>query len=142
MVMEDWVMKLKAWAGKWPEQAVPYFVSAWGLNRGFASRAAMLYLACWAAGLNPRVTSGFRDPKKQAAMRAAWDRGDRAGLIVRPADPSKSKHCSTSITGAPDALAIDMQCKDNELAARIGKALGLRAGLYFTTPDPGHFDAG
>jgi len=142
LAMDEWVMKLRAWAGQWPAQAVPYFVSTWGLNKAFAAKVALLYLACWAAGLNPRVTSGFRDPKKQAAMRAAWDRGDRVGLVVRPADPKTSKHCSTTMTGAPNSLAVDMQCTDNELAARIGKALGLRAGLYFTNPDPGHFDEG
>lgn len=139
--MGEWLDKLRRIAGRWPDDAAPYFVQTWGLDAAFAVRVGLLYLALYFAGLNPRITSGFRDPKKQAAMRAAWDRGERAGLRVRPADPRNSLHCQEA-GGKPAARAIDMPCSDDRLAADIGKALGLRAGYYFTTSDPGHFDAG
>ena len=136
--MDAWIRALKALAGDWPAQAAPYFRETWGLDRGFALRVGLLYLALHYAGLSPRITSGHRDPSKQAAMRAAWDRGERSGLRVRPADPSASRH--TRPWG--QALAVDIPCRDDRLAAQIAKALGLRAGLYFAVSDPGHYDAG
>jgi len=139
--MAGWIAELKRFLGLWPDQAARYFVDQWGLNPIFAVKAAMLYAALHFAGLKPQITSGFRDPKKQAAMRAAWDRGDRQGLRVKPADPSGSRHCQTA-AGRPCSQAIDMPCSNDKLAAEIAKALGLRAGLYFSTPDPGHYDAG
>lgn len=139
--MQEWIRGLKAWAGSWPEAASAWFASQYGLDPAFAVRVALLYLACHMAGLRPRVTSGFRDPDKQQAMRNAWDRGNRAGLIVRPADPKKSAHCQKTWLGKPGAKGIDMPTSNDKLAADIGLAIGLRAGYYFTTPDPGHFDA-
>jgi hypothetical protein len=102
----------------------------------------MLYAALHFAGLRPRITSGFRDPVKQSAMRAAWDRGDRAGLRVRPADPKNSFHCREASRGVGASLAIDMPCDNDALGAQIAQALGLRAGYYFTPSDPGHYDMG
>lgn len=139
--MAKWIEELKRFLALWPDQAARYFVDQWGMNPIFAVRCALLYAALHYAGLKPRITSGWRDPKKQAAMRAAWDRGERQGLRVRPADPSTSKHCLTA-AGRPCSQAVDMPCDNDELAAQIGKALGLRAGFYFSQPDPGHFDAG
>jgi hypothetical protein len=138
--MQEWIKELKAWAGKWPDNAVGYFVSEFGLDPGFALIAALLYVALHAAGLKPRITSGFRDPEKQKAMREAWDAGQRKGLVVRPADPKKSGHTQMTWLGKPGSRAIDIVTNNNKLAADIGRALGLRAGYYFTTSDPGHFD--
>jgi len=139
--MQEWIRALKAWAGKWPDMAAAYFVANYGLDPSFAIRAALLYLALHAAGLKPRVTSGFRDPAKQKALQEAWDRGDRAGLRARPANPDASAHSKVSWTGTPGALGIDIVTSNDQLAADIGRALGLRAGYYFTARDPGHFDA-
>jgi len=136
-----WINDLKAWAGSWPSQAVGYFTSVWGLNTEFAARVAVLYLAQWVLGLNPRITSGFRDPEKQAHMRARWDAGDRAGLRARPADPDKSKHCRTTIAGGPNAMAVDIVSSNEVLSANIAQALGLTAGQFFKTPDPGHYQS-
>lgn len=140
--MESWLAKLRGFLGKWPEEARGYFVSVWGLDPTFAVRAALLYAALWFAGLNPRITSGHRPRARQAALRARWDAGDREGLVVRPADPARSWHCQEGPGGEPRSRAIDMPCDDNELAARIGRALGLRAGFFFRVRDPGHFDNG
>lgn len=137
--MQEWIAALKRWAGKWPDMAAAYFVAQYGLDPGFAVRAALLYLALHAAGLKPRVTSGFRDPEKQKAMQKAWDSGQRQGLRARPA--TDSAHTKTSWTGRPGALAIDMPSTNEKLAADIAVALGLRAGYYFNASDPGHFDA-
>lgn len=139
--MEKWITEFRRWAGNWPELARGYFVGSWGLDPTFAVRAGTLYLALWALGKNPRVTSGFRSPTKQAAMRAAWDRGDRAGLRVRPADPRGSYHCRGT-DARPASQAIDMPCDDDRLGAQVAQALGLRAGLTFSPPDPGHYDSG
>jgi len=139
MDWKKWLSELQQWAGNWPSQAQGYFTSVWGLQPAFAIRVAILYLALYMLGLSPRITSGFRDPEKQANMRARWDAGDRSGLRVRPADPNNSKHCRTSMTGAPASEAIDMPCSDDKRAAEIGRALGLAAGFFFNTPDPGHF---
>lgn len=140
--MLEWLATLKKYLGNWPKQAAEYFQAQWGLDPTFAVKAALLFAALHYARLNPRITSGWRDPKKQQAMRDAWDRGDRQGLNVRPAAPGATRHDDTSFTGSPASTAIDMPCSNNELAAALAKGLGLRAGLYFKTPDPGHYDMG
>ena len=137
----EWLRKLTDFAGSWPREAAPHFVTTWGLDPTFAVKVALLYLALYFAGLRPRITSGFRDPAKQAAMRAAWDRGERHGLRVRPADPSSSLHCRGTAS-RPGSLAIDMPCDNDHLAAQLAQGLGLRAGYFFTVSDPGHYDNG
>lgn len=140
--MDQWLAELRKLLGAWPQQAASYFVDTWGCSPTFAVKVATLYAALFMAGLSPRIVSGWRDPKKQQAMRDAWDRGERKGLVVRPAAPDGSRHCRTTITGAPASEAVDMPCTDNALAARIAAALGLRAGITFNPPDPGHYDGG
>jgi len=138
-LVDQWIQEIRRIGEKWASQAAEYFQSEWGLDPTFAVKAALLYLALHFAGLAPRITSGFRDPEKQRAMRAAWDRGDRVGLRARPADPATSAHCQTSWSGSPASLAIDMPSTNEALAAQIASALGLKAGYYFNPPDPGHY---
>lgn len=140
--VDEWVAKLRKIGDQWAKDAAAYFVATWGLDPTFAVRAGLLYLALHFAGLSPRITSGFRDPRKQQAMRDAWDRGDRRGLRVRPADPKASNHCHEARKGVPASLAIDMPCSNEALAAQLATALGLRAGYYFKVSDPGHYDMG
>lgn len=140
MEWKAWVETVKSWAGSWPAQAVPYFVKDWGLNPDFAQKVALLYLCLVVMGLNPRVTSGFRDPKKQQELVNRWNAGDRKGFIGKPASPDTSRHCRTTWTGGANSMAIDMPCSDNVKAAHVARALGLRAGVDFN--DPGHYDAG
>lgn len=140
MDMVKWLEEVKAWAGGWPKQAASWFEASYGLNPDFALKVAMLYLALWAARLNPRVTSGWRDPSHVRDLQRQWDSGDHTGLKVRPLDPEKSKHSRTNLWGGPDAHAVDIQCSDSQLAGRIGQALGLEAGVFYTHPDPGHFE--
>jgi hypothetical protein len=140
--MEAWLAQARQILGKWPQDAVPYFREVWGLDPTFAVKAATLYAILFLLGLNPRITSGFRDPRKQQAMRDAWDRGERQGLRVRPASPDGSRHCRETLGGSPASQAIDMPCENDALAARIAQAMGMRAGINFSVPDPGHYDAG
>jgi len=103
----------------WAKSATPYFRENYGLNGNMALNAARLYVALWGAGLSPRPTSGFRDPGKQEQMRAAWDRGQRAGLRARPADPKTSKHCQTTWMGGPASQALDMTSTNEVKAAQV-----------------------
>jgi len=125
--------------GQWLENAAKYLETQWGIDSTAARKFALLLAYLQQYGLAPQITSGFRDPSKQAAMRAAWDRGDRAGLRARPADPKASDHCQETWTGSAASKAIDIKCRDEVLAGRIAQALGLTAGIFFSTPDPGHY---
>lgn len=88
-------------------------------------------------GFSIRVTSAYRDPAFQAALRARWDAGDRAGLVARPA--LRSAHS--------DGLAVDLVAS-GEVPGRQPALvqLGLWAqtkgyvwGGTFTRYDPVHF---
>jgi len=124
---------------QWAQSASGYFKENYGLNGAMALDSARLYVVLWANGLNPRPTSGWRDPSKQAAMRAAWDRGDRAGLRTRPADPAASDHCKTTFLGSPASNAFDMVSSNEQRAAELAKSLGIGCGWYFANRDPGHY---
>lgn len=123
----------------WATQAAPYFRSQLGLTPAFSLQAARLYVALWGAGLSPRIARGWSDPSHQRELQARWDRGDRAGLRVRPA--TNSKHALTDWLGAPAAQAIDMPTIDDGRAAVIARDLRIGAGLSFSDPDPGHYYA-
>lgn len=123
---------------KWAQEAAGYFqglgaAGAWGVH------VARLYVAFWAAGLNPRITSLFRDPRHQRDLRAQWDRGQREGLRARPADPDTSGHCKTNWLGRPAAVAVDMPTNNDRRAAVIAKSLGVGVGADFRDPDPVHY---
>jgi hypothetical protein len=123
----------------WAKAAAPYFRDAYGLEGNFALPIARLFVALWGQGLNPRVTSGFRDPSKQKEMQARWDAGNRAGLRARPA--TNSAHTATGFLGRPAAKAIDIVSSDEKKAADIASRLKVGAGLYFQKSDPGHYYA-
>lgn len=135
-----WVAQLKKYLGSWPEAAGKWFESEWGISSVVATKFAILYAALHFLGLNPRINSGFRDPKKQRELIARWNSGDRAGFIGKPADPDNSRHCKTTLFGGPGSTAIDMPCTNNDLGAKVARVLGLRAGVDFN--DPGHYDGG
>ena len=121
----------------WANGAAEYFKSSFGLEARFALLAARLYISLWAARLNPRITSGWRDPKHQQDLIARWDRGDRVGLRVRPAE--HSRHSYTNWLGRPAAEALDMPCDDDKRAAGIAQSLGIGTGQSFSDVDPGHY---
>lgn len=121
---------------KWAQAAASAFQGA-GAAKGWAVDCARLYVACWAAGLNPRVSSIFRDPARQKALQEQWDSGNRAGLRARPA--SNSKHTRTGFLGGPASTAMDMPTDNDAAAAKIAAGLGIGHGLAFADPDPGHY---
>lgn len=120
---------------EWTKATGLYLKSQWGLSSVFASQVAVLLAYFFSYNLNPRITSGFRDPKKQAAMREQWDSGNRAGLRARPA--AASKHSVTNWIGQPAAEAIDIVTNNDYQAAQIARALKIGDGLAFG--DPGHY---
>lgn len=78
--------------------AAPSVARYWTLwahakGKGLNNDAAQLYATmCW-WGLHyglaaPPIHSGYRSARQQRKLRERWDRGDRAGLVVRPADDS------------------------------------------------------
>ncbi len=124
----------------WLASAAKHFEDVWGIAPDAAKRFALLMAYLMQYGLSPRITSGYRDPGKQAAMRAAWDRGDRQGLRARPAVSSDHTVTGKAFLGPkPASRAVDIVSSDERKAAQIAKALGIGAGLDFSTPDPGHY---
>lgn len=122
---------------QWAENVAHYFEDM-GLDSDFAEDAALVWGLAHAYGLNPRITSTWRDPEKQKAMQERWDRGDRAGLRARPA--TNSKHTNTNWLGQPASKAMDMvTSNDSQMAAIARDLTGAAAGQYFNTPDPGHY---
>jgi hypothetical protein len=90
---------------------------------------------------SPDVISGCRSREQQLALQREWDRGNRSGLAVRPADPENSRH----IAGQDGfCRAFDLG-NSSEWLKDIGpwtvKAFpGVRWGGYFIPKDLGHFD--
>jgi len=124
---------------EWQKQMKNYLTASWGLSPGFAERIATLYLYLSYYGLAPQIISGFRDPSKQAALRAQWDAGNRAGLQVRPS--ADSLHSRTDSGRTPAAMAIDISNSNVTQAGAIAEWLGLGWGGRFSPPDTHHFYA-
>jgi len=122
---------------EWLEFVDDMLRDTWGLNRDFAMKVSLFLLYSSIFGNGWTINSGFRDPKKQNAMRVAWDRGDRGGMIVRPA--LRSKHSITGWLGSPNSQAIDIRFKDPAIAGNWSRFFGLKWGGNFNSPDPVHF---
>lgn len=89
-------------------------------------------------GWNVEITSGYRDPSYQLALRARWDAGDRAGLRVRPARSS-----AHSRGEAVDLVVLEDP--DGRKLQQLGlwaQRRGYRWGGTFSVPDPVHFATG
>ena len=106
---------IKAWT--------QYLIDKWGLSPDFAPRAAAL--VCWSAyyGLRPQITSGYRSPEFQAYLVDEWKKGNPN--VHTPLPPGKSLHNNTTWYGAPASLALDMVTTPPEIAAYLGKQLGV-----------------
>jgi len=127
-------MQLDRTTKKWVDDAAKYFVSVWGLSADFAPKVALFFLYLSSYNLNPRVTSGFRDPEKQQELLRRYAAGD-PGIRYKPAE--NSKHMNTGFLGKPAADAVDISTSNERAAAQIAKALGIKAGADFG--DPVHF---
>lgn len=125
----------KEWTD-WSKKAAQYWRKL-GASKIAAPKFALLWGFATVAGLKPRITSVYRDPKKQKRMQERWDAGDRAGLRARPA--TSSKHAIDDWLGNPASKAMDMVSSNDNLVAKYAKWIGLGAGADFTRPDPGHY---
>ena len=123
---------------EWLDDVSNVLRKQWGLDNAFSNKAAMLYSYFLQYGLNPVITSGFRSPAYQEELRKRWESGDRSVVV----EPAKTSRHSITKWGTPASQAIDISTNNHELAARIAKAVGLRAGFYFRKSDPVHFDLG
>lgn len=121
----------------WLENTYDTLKGTWGLDADFAEKMALVLAYAQNEGLGPHISRGWSDPKHQEELRARWDRGDRAGLRVRPA--ANSKHTNTGFLGSKKALAIDVPCSNDRRMAEIARALGVGAGIDFHDSDPGHY---
>ncbi len=119
----------------WAAQAAPAFQKA-GATYSAAVKFARLYVYSWSAGLQPRITSMFRDPAKQKALQDEYDRlpgmgPKKPGFLARPATNS----------GHTRGVAIDMPTNNDRKAGEIARWIGgMRVGGDFSTPDWGHYD--
>lgn len=99
-----------------------------GMSADWSNAAAKLYLLLYVYGLRPVITSIYRSPEKQAAMRAAYLAGNRQGLRYLPA--IKSDHTRQNWLGQPASYAIDIDLGSRNYAfgAQIAHAIGLKTG--------------
>lgn len=122
----------------WLSLARDWLEDQYGLNEKLAERVSLLLLYSALNGISFRISSGFRDPKKQNELRKRWDAGNQVGLVVRPALNSKHSHVST-ILRRPDAKAVDIIFSDPETPGFWAEFFGLGWGGKFRTPDIVHF---
>lgn len=113
-------------------------VHTWGLAPSFAEKASVLISRLEDAGLSPQITSGYRSPQRQQELIAKAAAGDPN--VFTPVSPSKSKHVRQNMRGEPAAEAIDIVTSNPERAGRIAQSLGIEAGVFYSTPDPVHFE--
>ena len=85
-------------------------------------------------GMDFRITSAYRSPARQEELRAAWDRGDRQGLVARPA--VNSAHTR----GEAVDLVPANEKANLELLGMYALMRGYRWGGSFSKSDPVHFD--
>lgn len=98
--------------------------------RAHAWATAMLAKRGYGYPGRPDITSGYRSPQEQLRLRRRWERGDREGLVARPA-------CQSWHTVG---RAIDVQSgvAGFDEYGRLLRRTGARDGRSFG--DPGHFD--
>jgi D-alanyl-D-alanine dipeptidase len=119
----------------WAIQAAPSFRAA-GASPQAAAKFARLYIYLWNEGLQPRITSMYRDPARQAELQRQYDllpgMGPRKpGFLARPA--TNSSHTR--------GAGIDMPTRDDQRAGIVAHWIGgLRVGGNFANPDWGHYD--
>ena len=90
------------------------------------------------------VTSGYRSPAHQAYLRAQWDKGIRAGLVVRPAERSahsdgRAVDVQFTIGGVPIPVRATPLAAFRWLADLLRPA-GVLWGGTFRQRDPNHFE--
>jgi len=133
-------MKLDADIERWSRDVGARMFFEKGASSGSALNFARLYGYAFEAGLNPTVVRIYSSSLHQKQLQARYDAGDRQGLRVRPA--TSSKHIR-EFNGQMASDAMDMPCSSKEndvICAQLARQIGLRAGMDFKEPDPGHYD--
>lgn len=126
----------KTYYGNWASQMVKWLTHEWGLNRTLAERVTVMLLYASLYGFTWRITSGFRSPKRQQELLDRWNRGDRRGIVTKPA--VNSKHSNTS-WGQPDSLAVDLTSNNLYTLGAWAPYFALKWGGKFRSSDPVHF---
>lgn len=110
------------------------YARTWGLTRRAAKAYATLGTWAWQGGYPiAEIVSGVRDASWQRAARARWDRGDRRGLVARPA--LDSNHVRGEAWDVKRGRGLDIM-------ARYAPYAGVRWGGTFADRDEVHFDLG
>lgn len=105
----------------------------WHLHPDLAAKAVSLAMYAEAVlGVKIRIISGYRTCEEQT-------REYNAG---RGARPGYSTHEAFPALGFDIAYDFDPPTGTREMLAAFARCIGLRAGLYFSAPDPNHFDLG
>jgi hypothetical protein len=133
-------MKLDAEIESWARSVGSRMFYEKGASSRSALNFARLYGYAFSEGLNPTVTRIYSTGAHQKQLQARYDSGDHMGLRVRPA--TTSKHIR-EFNGEMASDAMDMPCssKENDFrCAQLARQIGLRAGMDFREPDPGHYD--
>lgn len=95
-------------------------------------------------GVDIKVTSGYRSPAYQRRLRARWDRGDRGGLVYRPALVSRHSQgraldVGWVIRGRPVPVSAIPLSAWSYLGALMER-LGVTWGGRWDPPDLPHFE--
>jgi len=95
-------------------------------------------------GVSIRVISGYRSAQHQDRLRQRWDRGDRSGLLVRPAANSRhSSGLAVDLAFTWEGRPIPVRDTPRQYwtyLADILAPVGVRWGGLFRSPDPNHFE--
>jgi len=108
---------------KWYGETIEILIEDWGAVRFFAEKLSMMLLINYLYNNPPTINSVWRSSSRQDMLRARWDRGERAGLVARPAN--NSRHTLTNLAGQPSSQAADLRFPDQLLAADIAKFVGI-----------------
>jgi D-alanyl-D-alanine dipeptidase len=117
-----------------------------GVNRRLARavRAAARQTTKAHPGWKIVVTSGYRSPRTQAALRARWDRGDRRGLSSRPAlDSAHTRGEAVDLAFAYRGVTYRVADTPRSAFAYLAKIMepyGVRWGGSWSEPSPNHYE--
>jgi len=109
-----------------------------------AFKAARAHIQKNYPGVDIKVTSGYRSAAYQRRLRARWDRGDRRGLVYRPALVSRHTEgraidVGWVINGRPVPVAGIPLSAWSYLAALMERQ-GVTWGGRWSPPDLPHFE--
>jgi uncharacterized protein YcbK (DUF882 family) len=109
-----------------------------------AYRAAKRRIERRYPGVSLRVVSGYRSQARQDQLRAQWDRGDRTGLVYRPARVSRhSSGRALDLGWVVNGRALrvaDVPFETWAYLARLMEPSGVVWGGWWQPPDLPHFE--